>query len=197
MSTGLTLYSLEENLVALLDTAEMVEDEQQQIEILCEIAEANGAAVEKRDNVIRMHRHLDIQQAAIDTEIKRLQTLKAGYARSQERLERYVIRIMDEFVPAPKKGAKKLEGSIGVLALKQNPAAVEITDEAAVPTKYKDVTVSMDADDWLRWAPEPMVACARKTEYRVKKSEVKDALKAGEDVPGADLGFGSQRLEVK
>ncbi len=198
MSTALTLYSLEENLVALLDSQEMTEgDEQAQLEILREIAQANQAAVQKRDNLIRFFRHLDLQEASIDTEIRRLQALKGDYARGKERLEKYVISVMEELVPAPKKGAKKLEGSIGVLTLKKNPDSVEIEDETAVPNSFKDVTVTMSAETWLGFAPEPLVAAARKIDYRVKRAEVKDALKAGKEVPGADMSFGALRLEVK
>lgn len=196
MSTALTLYNLEEQLVALLDTQEMVEDEQQQIAILEQIAEASQEAIAKRDGVVRMFRHLELQQTGIDAEIKRLQALKANYTHAEERLEKYVIRILDELVLAPKKGAKKLEGSIGVLSLKQNPPAVEITDERLVPTKFREVTVTMDAQDWLS-IPDELTLRARKTEYRTKKADVKEALKAGEEVPGADLGFGSMRLEIR
>ena len=39
MSTALTLYAIEENLTALLDTSEMVTDEAEQRAILAEIAE--------------------------------------------------------------------------------------------------------------------------------------------------------------
>lgn len=197
MSTELSLYQIEENLVALLDSEDMVESDEQHLEILREIAQATDAAVVKRDNCIRFHRHLSIQQDAIDAEIKRLQDLKGHYAHAQEKLESYVIRIMDELVEQPKRGAKKLEGRIGVMTLKQNPPAVEISDEHAVPSRYKDVTVTMDADAWLTLAPEPLVQAARRTDYRVKRTEVKDALKSGEDVPGADLGFGKLRLEVR
>ncbi len=197
MSTALTLYSLEENLVALIDTEDLVESEEQHLEILREIAQANDAAIAKRDGVIRMHRHLELQQANIDAEIKRLQALKASYAHAQERFEKYVIRVMDECVPQPKKGCKKLEGSIGVLKLAKKSPAVDIEDEAKIPAQYKNVIVAMDADTWLRFAPEPMVALARKVEYCVKKAEVKEALKAGQDVPGADLPMESFRLEVK
>jgi hypothetical protein len=198
MSSNLpTLYNLEDDLAALVNSEDLVETEEQHIQIVREIAQAGEKAVAKRDSCIRMFRYLDLQQQGIDTEIKRLQELKASYATSEKRLEKYVIRVMEDFCPIPKKGAKKLEGSIGVLSLRQNPPAVEISDEAAVPTKYKNITVEMDADTWLRFAPDPLVNLTRRTTYTLKKAEIKEVLKDGGEVPGADLGFGSKRLEIK
>lgn len=197
MSTALTLYALEENLVALLDSQELTEgDEQAQLEILREIAQANQLAIDKRDNLIRFFRHLDLQEQNIDTEIQRLSELKASYARGHERLEKYVISVMEELVPQPKKGAKKLEGSIGVLTLKKNPDSVAIEDETLIPRQYKTATIKVDADAWERFAPEPLLAVAR-VDYSVKRAAVKDALKAGKEVLGADMSFGALRLEVK
>ena len=198
MSTNLpTLYSVEDDLSALVNSEDLVETEEQHIQIIREIADATNAAIAKRDNVIKMLRHLDLQQQGIDAEIKRLSELKASFAGMEQRLEKYVIRVMEEFVAIPKKGAKKLEGSIGVLSLRQNPPAVEISDEALVPTKYKTITVEMDADTWIRFAPDGLVNFTRRTTYTIKKAEIKDELKAGHEVPGADLGFGKLRLEVR
>ena len=177
MSTALSLYSLEENLVALLDTADLVEGEDQRLQILDEIAGANQQALEKRDNLIRFLRHLDLQQAAIDTEIARLKALKDSYAHGQERVEKYVVSVIERFAPEPKRGPKKLEGTIGVLSLRKNPDRVEVTDEQAIPLNFM-VT------------PPPPAA-------RPDKAAIKKAIQAGEEVPGVDLVFGDNRLEIK
>ncbi len=196
MPAALTLYNLESELTALLDTEDLAESEEQQLAILREIATVTDAAVAKRDNVIRMFRHLELQQANVDAETKRLTELKAAYARCQERLEGYVMRVMQELVPEPKKGARKLEGSIGVLKLAKKAAPLEIEDESKIPVKFKRVKVTVDADVWQRFAPDPLVQLAR-ADYEVKRNEVKEALKAGAEVPGADLAMESFRLEVK
>lgn len=178
MSTALTLYELEDNLLALTESEAMTQDdEQQHLAILQEIAQASQAAVQKRDNLVRFFRHLDCQDAAIDAEIKRLRDLKDHNGKARERLEKYVIGIIEQFVPAPKRGAKKLEGSIGVLSLRSNPPSVEIIDEAVIPAEFL-VT------------PPPPAA-------RPDKKAIKEAIQAGREVPGADLSFGSMRLEVK
>lgn len=177
MSTALTLYTIEENLLALLDTAEMVEGEDERLEILNEIARADAQAIEKRDGLIRFLRHLDLQQAAIATEIARLRSLMDSYAKGQERVEKYVVSVIERFAPEPKRGPKKLEGTIGVLSLRKNPDSVSITDEAAIPERFM-VT------------PTPPPA-------HPDKAAIKGAIKAGEEVPGADIVFGSNRLELK
>ena len=48
MSTALTLYDIEENLACLIDAEGIVEDEDQRLAILDEIAQYNEAAIQKR-----------------------------------------------------------------------------------------------------------------------------------------------------
>src|ERR1700760_3432635 len=85
VSTAVTLYSLEENLVALLDTVDMVDDPQQQEAIFQEIVSAHLAAVDKRDRVGQFLAHCEGQQASITAEIQRLQKLKKAYETTQDR----------------------------------------------------------------------------------------------------------------
>lgn len=177
MPHSMTLYSLEENLVALLDTVEIVEGQDERLEILDAIARTDAQAIEKRDHVIRFLRHLDLQQQNIATEIARLRSLMDSYAKGQERVERHVVSVIERFAPEPKRGPKKLEGTIGVLFLRKNPDSVEISDQSSIPEKFM-VT------------PEPPLP-------RPDKAAIRAAIKAGEEVPGADLRFGSSRLEVK
>lgn len=177
MSTALTLYNLEENLTCLLDTAEMVEGEDERLAILNEIAQTGAQAIEKRDNLIRFLRHLDLQQAGIATEIARLRALMDTYAKGQERVEKYVVKVIEQFAPDPKRGPKKLEGTIGVLSLRKNPDSVAILDEQAIPLQF------------MVTPPAPAA--------RPDKAAIKAALKAGDEIPGADLVFGSNRLEVR
>ncbi|MGH2359486.1 MAG: siphovirus Gp157 family protein, partial [bacterium] len=137
-AAALTLYAIEEDLLALLDTQEMVDDPQEQLAILDEIAQKTEQAVAKRDNLIRFLRHLAFQEDNIDAELVRLKKLKASYTTGRERVEAYVLDIIHRFVEEPRKGGpRKLEGSIGVLAAVGTPAAVRIVDEALIPDDYK------------------------------------------------------------
>lgn len=73
-------------------------------------------------------------------------------------------------------GVHKIESPWFTLAIKKNPPAVEIYDPSAIPDTFKRVPpIPM---------PEP------------DKTAIKDALKAGTDVPGARLVQGT-RLDIK
>ncbi len=205
MSQALTLYQIEEHLAAMLDSVELVEGVEQEKQFLMDLAEAGQQVVAKRDNVIRFLRHLSTQQEACQAEMDRLALLKAHYARTQKRLEDYVIGIIQELVPAPKRGAKRLEGSIGVMVLRKNPDSVEIGDEAAVPEEYKVLTITLPAAKWGALVKEfadileaylgPLGQL--KADCRVEKRPIKEALDAKKEVPGASLRTGAHRLEVK
>jgi hypothetical protein len=73
-------------------------------------------------------------------------------------------------------GVSKIECPWFVISVKRNPPAVAIDDEKAIPPQYLAV-------------PEPPAP-------RPDKAAIRDALKAGEDVPGCRL-VQSDRLEIK
>jgi hypothetical protein len=175
MSTALTLYELEGNLVALLDSEDMVDDDHR-MEFLNDLAKTDQQAIEKRNQVVRFIKHLDLQQAAIATEIARLRALMDSYAKGQERVERYVVSVIERFAPEPKRGAKRIEGTIGILSLWKNPDSVEILDEKLIPERF------------MVTPPAPAA--------RPDKAAIKAALKAGDEVEGADLRFGSNSLRI-
>jgi len=64
-----------------------------------------------------------------------------------------------------------------VLALRNNPDRVEITDQQAIPLEFM---------------------CSRNHRLRTRtKAAIKKAIQAGEEVPGADIVYGNNRLEIK
>lgn len=212
---ALTLYAIEENLLALIDTAEMVEDDEQRLAILNEIAEANETALVKRDNVIRFLRRLSImldtdrakgKVGAIDAEIDRLKAFKEQLENRRDRIEQYLVGVVEQFAPKPKKGNPRLEGSIGYLSIAKNPDRPEISEEGLVPRRFKKVTITLPAESWdvvldaaMQQVPGmcDVVAAVERMEEKIVSSAVKKALDEGEDVPGADLKFGVNRLVVK
>jgi len=172
----LTLYHIEENLQALLDTVDMTEGDAR-LEILDEIAAATEAAIQKRDNVIRFLRHVEMQIDCIDREIKRLQELKKSYQAGYERVSNYVVGLVQKFGAGDgERKAKRLEGTIGVLTVRRKPASVVILDEDQIPLAYKRI-------------PEPKPV--------PNKDAIKKALESGEVVPGADLRIDEYGLVIK
>jgi len=202
---ALTLYSVEEELLALLDTEEMVEGEDERYAILNEIAEANHAAVAKRDNVIRFLNHVDHQVAGIKVEQDRLARLKKTYENGKKRFEDYIVKVIEEFAPPAKRGSPKLEGSIGVLSIAKKPDTVQVDDPVLLPYPLLDVDVRIDGETFkeiravlgMAGADEIVGELTRQAKYTPKKAEIKKAIQAGQIIPGADIKFGGNRLVVK
>jgi hypothetical protein len=191
-----TLFDLEERLTVLADS----EPEPGQLELvqdwLADVATTQQAAVAKRDRVIQFVRHLDLQTKAIDDEIERLQGLKKGYAGGVKRLKHYIVGVMQAA------GTKKLEGTLGKLVLMDNPSTAEIEDVERLPDAYCTVRFSMPrkrfkqlVNELARVTDEPLITAGLET--TVDKRELLKDLKAGAVIPGADLAFGKQRVDVK
>ena len=78
--TGLTLYEIEDNLAALANTFEIVEEAEAKQLILDEIGQALRRVKEKRDAVVGFLRHCEAQQKFADLEIERLKTRRERIA---------------------------------------------------------------------------------------------------------------------
>jgi hypothetical protein len=203
MSNALSLYSLEDTLLALLDSAETVDDSQQ-VAYLQDLAQAHEQALQKRRNVRAFLLWLKAQQVLCKAEADRIADLQRHYANAEKRLENYVVGVIQEFAPEPKKGAKKLECEPGVLSIRKNPDSIEITDEAAVPAEYKVLTIALPAQVW-EGLLEPLdegcraavISQIRRSDLSVEKKPIKAAIEAGAEVPGATVRFGEFRLETR
>lgn len=175
MPSGLTLYEITDTLPVLLDSLEMTEaGTPERAECEAEIMRYFEALPQKVDGVARILAHFEAQAKFASEEIKRLQTRKGRFDRAAERLESYAIAILER-LPEPKRGPKKLEGATSTLSLRKCPASLRITDESQIPARFRVVIPATSA---------------------VCNAAVKDALKAGESVPGAELVTDKHRLGV-
>ena len=86
-----TLYELEDNLQALVDTMDMAEEPSARELILREIGQVLRKAQDKRDAVVAFLRHCEAQQKFADAEIERIQNRKAFIGRVRTALEAYVV----------------------------------------------------------------------------------------------------------
>jgi hypothetical protein len=199
--TGLTLYEVEDNLAALANTFEVVEETEAKRIILEEIGQAIRRVKEKRDAVVGFLRHCEAQQNFADQEIERLKIRRERIARFQAEFEQYLVSLIDQFAIPDRRGVKRLEGNFSSMRIQKNPDSVVITDEKALPVAWKDVVLTMPAHVW-----EALLERLDKDERRVFKEKVKKCefkpdkravgseLKNGEQIPGADLKFGELRL---
>ena len=199
--TGLTLYEVEDNLAALANTFEVVEEAEAKRLILDEIGQAIGRVKEKRDAVVGFLRHCEAQQKFADLEIERLKTRRERIARFQAEFEQYLVSLIDQFAIPDRRGVKRLEGNFSSMRIQKNPDSVVITDEKALPAAWKDVVLTMPAHVWEALLERLDKDDRRVFEEKVKKCEFKpdkravgSELKNGEQIPGADLKFGELRL---
>lgn len=199
-----SLYHVEENLQALLDSEALVTNDQA-AEFQMELREALATAAVKRDRVAMFLAHCESQSELAETEIERLRERKAFFERAADRLKGYVVTVIRSLSEPDEKGRyKKLEGNTVTLGVRRNPSSVEVTDEAAIPDAFKRVTVTMpvllfdsirqvlaDADPFLHGD----LVSISKTET-ISKTDLKKRLDAG-PCPGATIKEGAYRLEVK
>jgi len=145
---GCTLYELEDNLQALVDSIDSAEEPSARALILDEIGQALRKIKEKRDAVVAFLHHCELQQKFADDEIERIQKRKAFIARVQEELESYLVQIIEQFAAPDRRGIQRLEGNFSMLRIQKNPDSVLVTDLDAVPLAFKQAVLTMPAYVW-------------------------------------------------
>ena len=130
--------------------------------------EINALVVSKGKDLIYVLRKQDNYAEAIDEEIKRLQALKKSYAKKKENLSNYIKICMIA------NNIKAIETPIGKLSVVNNAESVEIYDESLIDKKF----------------------IKTKVEETISKTDIKNAIKNGEEVQGARL-VRNTRLAIK
>ena len=140
-----------------------------------QLAETREALPAKIDGYNHILARLAGMEAAADAEIKRLQALKKTAQNAQKSLKGHLLNAMQTF------GIEKIEGSSCKVFRKANPASVTITDENALLQPFKEWLFDGVMDDLPAWI---------KVEASINKTALKDLLKNGEQVFGAELTQG-------
>jgi hypothetical protein len=198
--TADSLYLIEDQLAALIETAELVSPEQEQ-EFRAEFQVALTAAVEKRDRVGQFLAHLEQQIEFAKFEIDRLRQRKATCERALERLENYVIGTIENLGTDSKGRYRKLEGKTTTFSLRARPPSVEVTDETAIPSEYKVLLLKLPAVMWEQLLDgleveqrSAVLGQVKNPEVTLDRRSIKAAIDGGVDVPGADLAIGRHSL---
>jgi len=198
-----TLYELEDNLQALVNSIELAEEPSARESILEEIGHALRRTAEKRDGVVQFLRHCEVQRKFADTEIERIEKRKASIARLQEELESHLVGVVERYATPDRRGVQRLEGNFSSLRIQKNPDSVLISDVGAVPLAFKQVVVAMPAHVWEALLQsvgleerQTWEALLDKLEFKPDKKAIGAELKNGTEIPGADLKFGDWRLVV-
>ena len=130
--------------------------------------EINALVGNKGKDLIYVLRKQDNYAEAIDEEIKRLQALKKSYAKKKENLSNYIKMCMIA------NNIKAIETPVGKLSIVNNAESVEIYDESLIDKKF----------------------IKTKVEETISKTDIKNAIKNGEEVQGASL-VRNTRLAIK
>jgi len=179
--TAAPLYLIEDQLAALVETAELVSPEQEE-EFRLEFQTALTAAMEKRDRVGQFLAHLEQQ---IDF----------------ARVEEYVIDTIENLGTDSKGKYRRLEGKTTTFSLRGCPPSVEISDESSIPAEYKTLLLKLPAVTWEQLLDRleiekraEVLGQVRSPEVSVEKRPIKAAIDGGAAVPGAGLAIGKHSL---
>lgn len=152
-----TLAEIENTLAALTESVATCPPELE-AELQQRIAECLSAEAAKIDRVNAMLTTFDNVAANASAEIERLRLRKENAERAAEKLKGYIVHVLHG------RDGRPLKGNLVTLSIRHTQA-VTITDPNAIPAEFRRTTVNVD----------------------YPKQPIKDAIKAGQDVPGAAL----------
>lgn len=213
----LTFAEHESQLAELVDTLDVVEPGME-AELKAEIAQSLKGAIEKRERTAQFI--LD-ERGRIEVGRERLKAGKNFLDAREAQLdkfENYVAGAIKLLGTDAKGKYPVLKGILTQLRIQQAPSSVKILDAAQVPVEYKTLTLEVGAAEWqehLDWCKEmkqlkrdphlvdmddddeieTLIPVTVKS-TSIDKAEIKNAIEAGAEVPGADIQFGEYGLRV-
>lgn len=144
-------------------------DEDMQVAVRDTLGAIEGEFNEKAKAISSLILNMDSDAAAIDAEIERLKERKRIMTNRQSEIREYLRDNMEAA------GITKISCPLFTITLAQGRESVVITDESLLPDEMTDV----------------------KTDIKPNKKAITDAIKAGQDVPGAHLERGQSSVRIK
>lgn len=165
---NLSLYQLSGNYLQALDFLTDPEVDLP-LEVINDTLEALGGELE--DKAVNVTKFLRNMEAVADA----IKEAEESMAKRRKALENRVKWMKDYLKNNMEySGISKIECPFFKLSIQKNPTAVNIFDEAAIPEQFK----------------EQVISC------KINKTAIKEAIKSGEAVKGAELTNGT-RLVIK
>lgn len=153
------------------EAAERMADLDLPAEVIADTLEGMAGDLEvKATNTAQMVRNLEALCEQIKAAEKAMAERRKAYEARAESIRAYLMRCMTDA------GISRIESPWFRLSVRANPPSVTVVDEGAIPEKF-----------WKQPAPPPPA---------IDRKAIADAIKAGQDVPGARLDR-ANRLEVK
>ena len=142
---SLTLYAVEDALAALVECIDTVTPDQE-AEFAVMLGHAMTAAIDKRDAVGHFLAHVQSQIELAKDEKLRLAARQKTYERVIEKMEGYIVHIIEERATPNAKGKvtyPKLEGATVSFSIKKCPDSIEVTDAMLIPPAYTNVAMTL------------------------------------------------------
>jgi hypothetical protein len=167
---SLSLYRIEDDLAALLETGSGGISPEFEQEYRSDLAQALQKAVDKRDRVGQFIRYLEDQARFAAEEAKRLTERKQFFERAAERMRAYVKWTIESMGLDEQGKWRKLEGRSTTFVLRKLPDILQV-DDAAIPADYKTLVITVPAAAWQRH----LEACSDRAEIfaAITATEVK------------------------
>jgi hypothetical protein len=182
-----------EDLLAWQDTREMAQTDDDRAALDAGIALRQQELLAKTDRYAAVMQRVEFEASWEKAQAERHTKRRKRCESVLEFLESYAIKAMQAA------GVRRLEGRGATLKLQQRPGALVVTSECDVPDEYKAVTVTMPLPLWrdlCHALPQEKLIGITSEAAVVMKDKAKRAIKAGAEVPGADVTF-ADSLQVE
>jgi hypothetical protein len=188
-----------------LDSLDEGADEQQKAEVMSRLAASITAGRDKAESFGRFVKWLPDEAGRLKAEAERIRIKAKILEAIEQRLREYALNAMKDADTA------MIEGHTFKLRSQGTGGKVIIDDEAAIPSKYKRLVVWVNAAIFEQ-VTRIVLAAEGLTEERfadsimssfelkqadIQKSAIEAAVKAGAEVPGADLDLSAKCLVIR
>ena len=133
--SNLSLYEITNAFPALMESEEITAEDKNKIE-----AELTMLLQQKSQNIIGFIKNKEAMIDAKKSEEKRLKESREKDEKQIERFKQYVKECMEN------NGIIKIETGLGTLSIAKSPASVEIINEDAIPSEFKQEVVTVKID---------------------------------------------------
>ena len=133
--SNLSLYEITNAFPALMESEEITEEDKNKIK-----AELTMLLQQKSQNIIGYTKNIELTINAMKEEEDRISSNRKALENKLTRFKQYVKECMEN------NGITKIETRLGTLSIAKSPASVEIMNEEAIPSEFKQEIVTIKVD---------------------------------------------------
>ena len=133
--SNLSLYEITNAFPALMESEEITEEDKNKIK-----AELTMLLQQKSQNIIGYLRNNELTIEAMKAEEKRISDVRKALENRNSKFKEYVKECMEN------NGITKIETGLGTISIAKSPVSVEIINEEAIPSEFKQEIVTVKID---------------------------------------------------